>query len=99
MNEDDWCELTANFRPHEHLEDVVKLLGAFRVFSTDDDRLYVFTDARLALRHVAYRMGTRWMCPCHETRPCAAVAVMQLASFSWTIEDELPNARHAVRGE
>lgn len=89
MNVEDWCELTENFEPHEHLDNVVKLLGKYRVFSTDDDRLYLFTTPQLVIQHVAYRTGSRWICPCQDPRPCVAVAVMQLASFSWTIEEEV----------
>jgi hypothetical protein len=88
VNADDWCELTSNFQPKEHLEHVIELLGKYRVFSTDDDRLYLFTNAQLAIQHSVYRAGTRWICPCQGPRPCPAVAVMQLASFSWTMGDE-----------
>ena len=89
MNPKDWCELTETFQPLEHMEDVLKVLGKVRVFSTDDDRLYVFTDAEKKVEHVAYRVARRrWICACGSATPCPAVAVMQIASFSWTIEDD-----------
>lgn len=88
MNEEDWCELTETFRPQEHMDDLLKLLGPVRVFSTDDDRVYVFTNQEEVLQHVTYRFGRRWICPCTNPRPCPAVAIMQVASHSWTIEPE-----------
>lgn len=90
MNEDDWCELTDNFDPLEHMEDVLKVMGKVRVFSTDDDRLYLFTTPELDLKHAVYRIGKRWICPCRFAMPCPGVAVMQVASFGWTIEDDDP---------
>ena len=86
MNEDDWCELTQNFHPLEHMEHVLKVMGKVRVFSTDDDRLYLFTDTDLNLKHAVYRIGKRWICPCQYATPCPGVAVMQVASFGWTID-------------
>jgi hypothetical protein len=88
VNEEDWCELTENFQPLEHMEDVLKVLGEMRVFSTDDDRLYLFTTPKLDLRHAVYRIGTRWICPCSDAKRCPAVAVMQIASFSWVIDGD-----------
>lgn len=94
MDKDDWCELTENFHPQEHMEHLIKLLGKFRVFATNDDRLYLFTDSKLTPKHVAYRIGARWICPCPD-RLCAAAAVMRVASFAWIIDPEaaVPNDR------
>lgn len=97
MNSEDWCELTENFRPQEHMEDVVKLLGRYRVFSTDDDRLYLFTNLSLDVQHAAYRMNARWICPCKDPSPCAAVTVMQVASFTWTVGPEPAEETHTPR--
>ena len=99
MNEEDWCELTENFHPVEHMEDVLKVLGKLRVFSSDDDRLYLFTTPQLDIKHAAYRLGARWICPCPYARPCPAVAVMQVASFGWTIDDDPREQTHESRDD
>ena len=97
MEKEDWCELTENFQPLEHMKGVLKVLGEGRIFSTDDDRLYLFTTTKLELKHAAYRRGTRWICPCPYARPCPAVVVMQVASFGWIVDDESTEETHQPR--
>ena len=92
MNAEDWVELTQNFDPVEHMEELVKLLGQYRVFGANDDNAYLFTDLNVNVVHATIQSQGRWICSCREPSPCPATVIMMVASFSWIIRPEQEDA-------
>lgn len=92
MNAEDWVELTENFEPVEHMEELVKLLGRYRVFGANDDNAYLFTDQNVNVLHATVQSKGRWICSCREPSPCPASVIMMVASFSWIIRPEQKDA-------
>lgn len=85
MNAKDWVELTHVFDPVEHMQELVKALGPLRVFASDDDHVYLFTDKDVVVRHTTVQVQGRWICSCQYPSPCAASVIMMVASFTWII--------------
>lgn len=82
---DDWVDLTVNFEPLEELKAILEPLRSYQVIVADGDGLYVFLDERKHIRHAVYWLATKWICPCSDEQPCAAVVVLEVTSFNWNV--------------
>lgn len=81
---DDWVDITRHFDPGEDLNDLLKPLRECRVLVADGDGLHIFLDEAKRIRHAVYWLSTKWICPCSDRQPCAAVVVLQVTSFHWS---------------
>lgn len=79
---DDWVELTDLFRPGEYVQDALQAVQELRIYSVDDEAVFVFLSSHMAIEHATRKVGRQWSCACAESVPCLAVAVLELRDYA-----------------